>query len=64
MKTVKLAVMDGVVSAIEIPADTRVIVCDYDVDGLDLSADDIKKDACGFHYIETILELEDVPACS
>ena len=54
MKTVKIIVEGGVVQDVTCPKGVRVIVHDYDTDGI--PEDELTKDKSGDDYIETIWE--------
>ena len=54
MKTVKITMEGGVIQDIACPEGVRVIVRDYDTDGI--SADELTKDDNGDNCIETIWE--------
>ena len=54
MKTVQITMEGGVIQDIEVPEGVRVIVRDYDSDGVE--EESLCKDDNGDNYIETIWE--------
>ncbi len=58
MKIVKVIVEGGVVQHVEIPCDVKVIVRDYDIEGVE--SDLICQDQNGDSYIESVWESEPI----